>query len=286
MSRFVSVAKDITELRKAALRDSQLQLARDVQQRLLPSAPSPACGLDIAGGALMADETGGDFYDFIPLEGGRMALAIGDVSGHAFDAALVMARIHAQLRPIARAHGDPSRVLALLNQATLEDVLDNQYATALVMTVDRAAGAFVYASAGHTTGYTLDPHGTILASLESTGMPLGLFPHAPHESRVVEGFLPGSLVLLLTDGVMEAESADGLEFGYERALEVVQIREGPARRAGGEAIAGRHSRVRGRRRPARRHHRRGVPGALRPASGRATLVRRPALPGCIAGSGE
>lgn len=222
VSRFVSVGKDITELRKAALRDSKLQLARDVQQRLLPPAPSLDCRLEIAAGALMADETGGDFYDFIPLADGRMGLVIGDVSGHGFDAALVMGQTHAYFRSIARTRRDPCEILSLFNQAIFEDLLDNQYVTALMASIDRDAGRLVYASAGHPTGYALDRHGTILAVLESTGIPLGLFPEACYTASEVRGLEPGSLVALLTDGVVDTERADGSEFGADRVLEVIR----------------------------------------------------------------
>ncbi len=222
VSRFVSVGKDITELRRTAERDGKLQLAKVVQQRLLPEAPSRDCGLEIAAGAVMAYETGGDFYDFIRLPDGRMGVAVGDVSGHAFDAALVMARSHAHLRSIARSRHDPGEILTLANQDIIDDVLDSQFVTALLVAFDPVSRRLSYSNAGHPSGYVLDREGRVTRALDSVGVPLGLFRETSLPTIEVGEVAAGSLILLLTDGVFDTEDAEGHEFGAERALEVVR----------------------------------------------------------------
>ena len=103
----VSIVKDVTELRRAQQREHALQVARRVQQRLYPEAAPRVPGLDIHGRAFVADATGGDYFDFVPLAGDRLALVIGDVSGHGLDSALVMAELRAILRSTARTLSDP-----------------------------------------------------------------------------------------------------------------------------------------------------------------------------------
>jgi PAS domain S-box-containing protein len=99
---YVSVAKDITDRRKAAESESRHLLARAVQQRLFPAAPPPGCGFELGGAVYTADKTGGDYFDYIPLSDATMAVVVGDVSGHAFDSALIMAETRAYLRSIAQ----------------------------------------------------------------------------------------------------------------------------------------------------------------------------------------
>ena len=116
ISHFVSVGKDVTDQRKAAERQSKLLLARAVQQKLLPLHPPRTQGVDIAAAAFTADETGGDFFDFIPLPDDRLGLVVADASGHGVDAALVMAQTHAYVRSAVLTNCDPGRALGQVNR--------------------------------------------------------------------------------------------------------------------------------------------------------------------------
>ncbi len=219
---FVSVGKDVTELRKAAERETRLILARSVQQRLYPAAPPESCGLEIAGNAFMAYETGGDYFDFISLRDDCLGIVIGDVSGHAFDAALVMAQTRAYLRSIAQVEPDPGKILTLVNRVLAADLAENHFVTLLLASFDASSRALRYASAGHTTGYVLDRSGQVKEELTSTGLPLGITRDATYEVCTAARVEEGDLISLFTDGVVETEAPDGTPFGSARALEVIR----------------------------------------------------------------
>jgi PAS domain S-box-containing protein len=224
--RMVGSHIDVTELRRAeeAVKENEFQLlaARRIQEHLLPASPPDVPGFDIAGASYPAESAGGDSFDYLPMEDGSICISIGDVSGHGFASALLMASTLAHLRSLALIHGDPSRILALTNSALYAETEANRFVTLLFGCLDPRTRSFSYSSAGHPTCYVLDASGEIRVPLESTGIPLGMMPRA--EFPVVGPVLldPGDTVLLLTDGVLEAESPNGEDFGIQRALETVR----------------------------------------------------------------
>jgi sigma-B regulation protein RsbU (phosphoserine phosphatase) len=222
----VSIVKDVTELRRAQQRENALQVARRVQQRLYPQTPPRLPGLDICGKAFVADATGGDYFDFVPLAGDRLALVIGDVSGHGLDSALVMAELRAILRSTARTLADPGELLSAVNRALVEDTEESRFATALVVALHVPTLALRYASAGHTPAYLLDAGGRERAVLPALGPPLGLFADAQYPSRDGITLAPGDDLVLYTDGATDSESPLGSPFGTERLLDVVRSQHG------------------------------------------------------------
>ncbi len=229
VSHFVTVGKDVTELRKSAEQQNSLVLARSVQQRLYPAAPPKSSGFDIAGNAFMADETGGDYFDFILAGTDRVYLAVGDVSGHGFDAALLMAETRAYLRSAAEIEPDPGTMLSVVNRVLVADTADERFVTLLVICLSRSSGSLRYASAGHVPAYVLDSSGQVRHELASTGAPLGIFRGGTFETRSAPPLEPGELIALFSDGVVETENAAGTPFGSSRALGVVRAhREEPS----------------------------------------------------------
>jgi phosphoserine phosphatase RsbU/P len=229
--RYVSVGKDVTELREAAEQTSRLVVARTVQQRLYPAAPPPDCGFDVAGSAFLADRTGGDYFDFLPLADGRLGLVVGDVSGKGIDAALVMVATRAYLRCIAEANCDPGTVLTRVNGLLCADLEEHQFVTMVVACVDRRTGLLSYASAGHVDGTVIDAGGALKARLPSTGPPLGIFRSATIPSAAPVSLEPGDTVIFVTDGLTEAEDARGEAFGEDRVTATArQLRSEPASR--------------------------------------------------------
>jgi sigma-B regulation protein RsbU (phosphoserine phosphatase) len=221
ISKFVSVMRDVTERRRAQQRDAEMHLARIVQQKLYPDAAPRLAGFDIAGAAFPAAQTGGDYYDFLPMGDGRLALAVGDVSGHGVGAALLMAETRAYLRSLARTTTDLGGMLGALNAFLLEDTEPERFVTLMVALLDPARRTLAYASAGHVPGYVLDGSGTTKHVLASTGVPLGLFGDAEFRPGPELCLDKGDLLLLLTDGATEAQRPDGTFVDIASVLQAV-----------------------------------------------------------------
>jgi PAS domain S-box-containing protein len=226
------VMVDVTGRKRAEGQEAQLRCAREVQQRLFPAGPPRLGGWDVGGASYPAESTGGDYFDYVGLADGSTAVVVGDVSGHGFGPALLMAETRAYLRGFALGHADVGAIAALLNRALAADLLTtDSFVTLLLARLDPGAGSLVYASAGHPDGYVLDAAGQVRAVLPSLNPPLGVEAGLSFTTRAVPGLAPGDLVLLLTDGVVEARSPEGVAFGCERALGAVRAcRHEPAAR--------------------------------------------------------
>ena len=221
ITHFVSVLKDITDLRKRHEQEFHLGLAREVQQRFYNVAASMP-GFDIAATAYPADETGGDCLDLILLPDGCLGIVVGDVSGHGIGSALVMAETRAYLRSFVKAASDVGEILTQVNRELVEDLEGGRSVTLLLARIDPHARSLVYASAGHVPGFLLDSAGEVASAMEATGPPLGFFGDYQFPSSDVIPLDPGKIVLLLTDGVTESTAPDNLEFGARRAIEYVR----------------------------------------------------------------
>ena len=222
LSHFVSVVKDVTELKKAKEREVEMRLAHQVQRQLYPAHPPELPGFDVFGAALPADVTCGDYYDFIEMSGGRFGLAVGDVRGHGFGSALLMVETRAYLRSLTRVSSDLGNIFRQLNHALCEDTEDNTFVTLMFADIDVLQRKLAYSSAGHIPGYVLDSAGTVRETLSATGMPLGLFPDRNFPRSHEIDLQTGDLVVLITDGVTELQNPEEEFFGAERALDVIR----------------------------------------------------------------
>ncbi len=221
ITNFVSVLKDITELRKKQEQDLQLEIARKVQQQLYPG-PISLPGFDIAGGAYPADETGGDYFDFIPTPDGYLWIVVGDVSGHGIASALVMAETRAYIRSYARMGLDPGEVLQKVNQELTADTDKERFVPTIIVRLDPEERSLIYANAGHIPGYLLNDSGEVASVMGITGIPLGCLADYEFSSSELIELTPGSLVSLFRDGITEAMGADKTQFGFDRALELIK----------------------------------------------------------------
>jgi len=232
--RHVAFIRDVTARKRTEreLRENQeqLQVAREIQQRLFPKSAPAIDGFEIAGVTYPAEETGGDYFDYLPMMNGHLGVIVADVTGHGIGPALLMAETRAYLRTLAANREDLGDILTSANHILAEDVGDERYVTLFLGRIEPHARTFTYASAGHPTGYHLAAGGEIKTLLKRTSVPLGINRSAKFASAPPLSLQPGELILLLTDGIEESAGPDESFFGIERALSVVrQNRKKPAR---------------------------------------------------------
>jgi phosphoserine phosphatase RsbU/P len=221
VTHFVSVLKDVTELRKQQEQEFYLQIAHEVQQRLNTTVAALP-GFDMAGTVCSAMLTGGDYFDFIVQPDGCLCIAIGDVSGHGFGAALVMAETRAYVRSYAMLESDMGAILNRVNDALVPDLEGGQYVTLLLVRLDPRSRSLKYASAGHIPCYLLRPSGEIGHVMESMGPPAGLFAGSQYRCSPAVPVCYGETLVLLTDGVTEAANKGEVQFGAGKALEFIK----------------------------------------------------------------
>jgi PAS domain S-box-containing protein len=235
---YVLFARDITEKRRnedeLRSRQEQMRAAREIQQRLFPRRAPNVEGYDVAGTSVPADATGGDYYDFLTMLDGHMGFVVADVSGHGLGPSLLMAETRALLRVVARNRVDPGEILFRANRVITEDVDGEHYVTVVFVRLDPATGELVHASAGHPAGLVVGADGKLKAELKRTGGPLGFGFGPPIRSAPPVRIEAGDILLLYTDGIIEAHRRDGgeepsEEFGIARVLDVIrENRQGKA----------------------------------------------------------
>jgi len=214
-------------LEKARLQ-KDVEIARRIQQHLLPSVPQVK-GLDIALRYQAAEHASGDTYDFFPLPDGRVAVMIGDVTGHGVGAALLTHAVQAALRSYLELIDDIATVVTKVNQRLVDGVETGNFMSLLLLMVDPQKHTLQYVNAGHPGLIVCRADHTEV--LEKTGMVLGVVGEQEYEVSPVIQLAPGDLLLLHTDGVDEAMSPDRQVFGTERLHSLLQIlRDQPADR--------------------------------------------------------
>ena len=203
-----------------------LNLARDVQQNLLPKGNLRIDGLDIAGKSIYCDETGGDYYDFLILDTSkknRIGVAIGDVSGHGIPSALLMATARSSLRQRLSFPGSTAQIITDVNLQLVHDIEDSgQFMTMFFMAIDTANQKLQWVRAGHDPGIFYDPVTDKFAELKGPGMALGVSEDFQYEMNERTGLTKGQIIVLSTDGVWEAHNSDGELFGKTRLYEIIR----------------------------------------------------------------
>jgi serine phosphatase RsbU (regulator of sigma subunit) len=192
--------------------EQELRIARDIQQSLLPRELPELMGWSIRTHYQPARVVGGDLYDVISLRDGRLALAIGDVSGEGVPAALLMATTRAVLRSIvAQDIWMPGDVLARANEVLVADMPGNLFVTCLFAVLDPERGTLQFANAGHVPPLRRHSFGRGVDQLRARGMPLGLMPGMVYEEHMV-AIEPGETVLFYSDGLLEAHDRNRCMF--------------------------------------------------------------------------
>jgi serine phosphatase RsbU (regulator of sigma subunit) len=199
----------------ARLYQQQKQFADTMQRSLLPQTVPELQGLEL-GAAYESSarvEVGGDVYDFMELPDGRLAVALGDVTGHGIEAAADMAMAKFVFRSLAREHAEPSDFLQAANDVVVGEIAPGKFITMVYVVIDPRSGHVAVAGAGHPAPRILGADGTV-TSLDAHGLVLGVELGQAYED--VHGTLgTGDAVVLYTDGVIEARRAGEL-YGPER----------------------------------------------------------------------
>jgi sigma-B regulation protein RsbU (phosphoserine phosphatase) len=203
--------------------DRELQIAREIQQSLFPSSCPDVPGFDVAATSQPCFQVGGDLYDFIPLAGGRLALAVADVSGKGTPASILMASLHASLRALAGT-ASPARLMERLNAFIFASTQANKYVTLFYAELDPAERRLRYVSAGHVPAFVSRAGGTS-SRLEVGGPVLGLLEEVAFEVGETS-LASGDMVAIVTDGATEAASPEDQEFGDGRVDEVLAAARG------------------------------------------------------------
>lgn len=199
--------------------ERELQLAMEIQQRFQPTAPPVVSGYEFQGISFPCYEIGGDYYDFIPRDNGRLVIALGDVSGKGTAAALLMSSLHASIHAQTGSHDTLVQTISAVNRYLADNIPSNRFVTLFYAELDPESGALSFLNAGHNPPLIVHAAGTV-EQLASGGLPLGIKADADYrEGRT--NLAPGDVLVIYSDGVTEAASPSGEEFGPTRLYEVV-----------------------------------------------------------------
>jgi serine phosphatase RsbU (regulator of sigma subunit)/anti-sigma regulatory factor (Ser/Thr protein kinase) len=218
------VREQQAEIRTRERLEQELRVARLIQQTLLPKDVPHRAGWQVAAYYQPARAVGGDFYDFLDLDNGKLGLIIGDVTDKGVPAALLMATTRSILRTAAQSGRSPGQVLGRANDLLCPDVPPKMFVTCLYAMLDVETGLLVYANAGHDLPQQRSANGDV-SELRARGMPLGLMPGMQYEERETH-LEPGDSLLLYSDGIVEAHDPARGMFGFLRLASLMRAHTG------------------------------------------------------------
>lgn len=199
--------------------ERELALAMEIQQRFQPAAPPHVPGYELQGISFPCYEIGGDYYDFIKRDDGRLVIALGDVSGKGTAAALLMSSLHAAIHAQSGSHDSLVATISAVNRYLADNIPPNRFVTLFYAELDPETGTVSFLNAGHNPPLIVHSAGTV-EQLASGGLPLGIKPNAEFREGRTQMQL-GDVLVIYSDGVTEAASPSGEEFGSTRLYEVV-----------------------------------------------------------------
>jgi serine phosphatase RsbU (regulator of sigma subunit) len=202
--------------------EHDLEIARSIQQSLLPRTRPTIPGLEISGWNLPADATGGDYFDWKKLRDGRLVVSLADVTGHGIGPALLASLCRAYARSSFDTHSDVVQAVQHINQFFGEDLTDGRFATFVAAVCSGDVGRIELFSAGHGPLFVYSSVEDQFQELAAQAIPLGLLPELDSEEPTVLNLGSGDMLVLATDGFFEWENRDGEQFGFERLIEAVR----------------------------------------------------------------
>ena len=215
---------DMTEHKKA------LALAGEVQKSLLPQSKPDVHGLDIAGRNVSCDEIGGDYFDFLwrrENPDGPFTVAVGDITGHGVDSALLMTSARAFLRMRASQPGTMAEVITAMNRHLTQDVLETgRFMTLFYLTVDPQKDGVEWIRAGHDPAILYDPQQDAFEELKGSGVALGVNDAFEYAANHRQGLTNGQIIAIGTDGIWEAFNKKGKMFGKKRFKDIIRLHAG------------------------------------------------------------
>ncbi|MCA8989332.1 MAG: SpoIIE family protein phosphatase [Planctomycetaceae bacterium] len=200
---------------------SNLEAARQIQQSLLPRNHLEMEGLDAAGFSYASEAVGGDYYDYVKMSDGRFAFCVGDVSGHDLAASLLASQSRAYFRAYANSLTDFQEIMNRLNCSLAHDTQHRRFVTMFMVAMAPNRKSFEYAAAGHQA-FLIRADGQV-ETLESQGVPLGMSSEMPVQIAVKDRIHLGDTILIVTDGITEALSPAGEQYGLERLLDFISV---------------------------------------------------------------
>ena len=209
--------------------EREMQLAADIQRRILPRGAPEVPGYELVGWNRPARQIGGDYYDLFQRQDGRVDLVVGDVSGKGMPAALMVSTLHSALHLLLDQVGVGPALLEMLNRHVFESSTANKFITLLLAELEPASGRLTYLNAGHNPGILLRhpaPAGAAadelkMEELGASGLPIGVLSGSRFQARGIT-LEPGDLLCIYSDGITEAESPDDEEFGTARLLALLR----------------------------------------------------------------
>jgi sigma-B regulation protein RsbU (phosphoserine phosphatase) len=218
-----AIIRDITE--RKAIKES-LNLAREIQQNLIPKDIPRINGIDIAAKIIYCEETGGDYYDFVEFglqNQGKLGVVLGDVSGHGISSALLMATVRSSVRQRSFIPGSLSTIVTDVNRQLVHDVKDSsQFITLFFLIINPKNQSLLWVRAGHDPGLFFDPRTNTFENLKGSGLALGVDKNWKYEENEKFGLEKGQIIVLGTDGIWEARNSQGKMFRKESIYEIIQ----------------------------------------------------------------
>jgi phosphoserine phosphatase RsbU/P len=212
----------VEELSRRQAIDVALGIARDVQRRFMPQQLPQIAGYEAATWWQPHQAVGGDYCDIVPLVDGRVGLVIADVSGHGLGPSLLMASLRSALRSLLLAHSHTGELLELLNGALSADLQDGNFITMIIAALDVGRHTLEYANAGHAPAVHFSLAGKEFCVLTTTGLPIGVLEKSEYPLANAIDIYVGDLILLATDGIIEATREDGECFGVNRLRDSIR----------------------------------------------------------------
>lgn len=221
----VGIVRDVSELQRGRELDQALRMASDIQKHLLPRRPPDVPAFDVAAGSRYCEATGGDYYDFIPLNGfagERLGCLVGDVSGHGIAAALLMAMAKGGIwAGVERFGEDLEGLFRSLNNHLVRHFEDDRFMTLFFVWLDPEARSFCWTSAAHGPVLLYRKNLGMIEELPTSGPPLGILADCRYPASGPCCLTPGDLLLIGTDGLWEARNDAGEMFGVQRLRQVL-----------------------------------------------------------------